>query len=144
MSDILEKAKSMSLKIIPCGSRVTCNPPPMDTDIDYLVLVDDVEKFSQFLLDNGFFQGGSSIADEANTLLDHEKFISFSNDDKINFIVTLSSIFYDRFVLATEVCKTINELRKQCRIVIFQAILYGKLAEQQQPLHSLILDGVFP
>lgn len=138
--DIIKEVSNKALKVYQCGSRVTCNPPPMDTDADYLVLVKDIDSFSElcdFLLKNDFYQGGSCIADEANTLLEHERFTSFSNAVKINFIITLSNIFYDRFVLATNVCKSINEMRKPCRITIFQAILYGKFMENQSPLEAV-------
>lgn len=46
--DILETLKGCVIE--PCGSRVTCNPPPMDTDRDLLVeMPDDHEKISSIV-----------------------------------------------------------------------------------------------
>ncbi len=39
MSDLLEYLKKTCVLIEPVGSRVTCNPPPMDTDEDWLCLM---------------------------------------------------------------------------------------------------------
>jgi hypothetical protein len=46
--------------------------------------------------------------------------------DELNLIVTDQEEFYDKFMLATHVCKSLNVLDKQHRITVFQATLYGK------------------
>jgi hypothetical protein len=44
-NDVTEALTECAIE--PCGSRVTCNPPPVDTDRDFLVVMpDDHEKIS--------------------------------------------------------------------------------------------------
>lgn len=111
-----------ALEWSPCGSRVTCAPPPMNTDADYLVVLpnDDAEISAAvgILADAGFeWEGSEHYQMELNT------FMSFRRED-VNLIVTRSAGFAERHKLATAVCKSLNLLEKKDRIVIFQAILY--------------------
>ncbi len=48
------------------GSRVTCKPPPVNTDVDWLVLVDDPSDLHNYLEQSGWELGGSDIPDESN------------------------------------------------------------------------------
>jgi len=53
MNETIHKL-SINLKIKDtkhCGSRVTCNPPPIDTDDDYLILIDENELDNLFNYD---------------------------------------------------------------------------------------------
>ena len=105
------------------GSRVTCSPPPTDTDIDIIVLCDSVENVAEFLRAAGFDFDGSLPIDEsfADSAV---RFESFSNGE-VNYIVTKSQEFYKRFLAATSVAKRLNLLEKADRIALFQAVLYG-------------------
>ncbi len=109
-----------------CGSRITCNPPPMDTDRDWIVLVKAElwDEFCNTLLDNTWELGGSSIPNEINTLSPECRFNSFTLGID-NIISTQSPEFYRKFVAATSVAKTLNLLNKDDRIALFQAVLYG-------------------
>lgn len=97
------------------GSSVTCDPPVTNTDIDYVVyaprnfLIDAVEN-------QGYSIGGSFWEDNEFHSLKRER---------INLIVTQSLDFYSKFLLATDVAKELNLLKKQDRVTLFQAILYG-------------------
>jgi len=98
------------------GSRVTCVPAPTDTDEDVLVLTDDITKFVHSCTKAGFKETGSYAGPAFYSLRQGE----------VNLIITDEEEFYDKFMLATHVCKSLNVLDKQHRIIVFQAILYGK------------------
>lgn len=117
-----------------CGSRVTCSPPPMNTDRDWLVLVagDDWAAFCQALESSGWEVGGSQIPNEANTLAPADRFNSFTLGEE-NIIATCSAEFFRKFMAATSVAKRLNLLDKEDRIALFQAVLYGNIRE---PLFS--------
>lgn len=99
------------------GSRITCNPPPEDTDDDYLILATSSVHYT--LLKQGWSLGGSDFMHTAN-----DKFQSYTKGE-VNLIVTHDGLFFSGFVLATKVCTELNLLEKKDRIVLFQAILYG-------------------
>jgi len=115
--------------ITPCGSRVTCNPPVLDTDADYLVFVcptfeksannclsDLVKYFDQ----NGFIWEGSEHYQD----MSENSFTSWRKDN-INLIVTKNYNFCKNHINATALCKALNLLDKRDRVTVFQAILYG-------------------
>lgn len=107
------------------GSRETCSPPPTDTDCDMLVLVDSLKEFVENCKTWGW-EGGEVYADPdfkwPPTATNHFVSLRF---EEVNLIVTSDDEFYDKFMLATHVCKTLNVMEKEHRKVVFQAILYG-------------------
>ena len=111
--------------ITPVGSRVTCDPPPLDTDRDWLVLIDaaDENKLMEYLSTDQWQIGGSLPDDENNTPAEL-RFISFTKSVE-NVIVTSSEEFHRRFIAATSVAKMLNVLKKEHRIALFQAVLYA-------------------
>jgi hypothetical protein len=104
------------LKIAYVGSRVTCVPAPTDTDEDVLILTDKLGEFVRGCNNAGFKDSGSYTGPAFHSLRHGE----------VNLIITDSEEFYDKFMLATHVCKSLNVLDKQHRIIVFQSILYGK------------------
>lgn len=108
----------------PCGSRVTCNPPPTDTDRDFLVVVPpsdtDVSLIVSELSRLGFKWEGSIHYQTAAI----DGFMSWRSGD-VNFIVTASPEFARRHRTATALCTRLNLMNKQDRIALFQAVLYG-------------------
>lgn len=117
------------------GSRVTCAPPPMDTDQDWLVLVDekDFDQFAAFLSDHLWQVGGSLIPNDENYLPAEVRFNSFTLGDA-NLIVTASKTFHDRFLAASSIAKRFNLLVKADRIALFQAVLYAKSCDAGEPM----------
>lgn len=111
----------------PVGSRVTCDPAPTDTDEDWLVLVREVP--IERLQEAGFGQEGSP---EFYTGNDAGGFRSWRKGE-INLITTQSEEFYRLFLTATYLAKRFNLLRKQDRIALFQAILYGVEVHNLEP-----------
>jgi len=109
------------------GSRVTCDPPPTDTDADYLVLVDRdaFQDFGDALeIDAGYEMGGSG---DAPAWIEDEHFRSYRLGD-VNVIVTDSTEFHKRFLAASSVARKFNLLQKPDRVALFQAVLYGNAA----------------
>ncbi len=119
------------LGVTACGSRVTCDPAPTDTDEDWLVHVyekvggegmDPAEYFHRLsgeLQDQGFvLEGNEDYQDEEGM-----EFTSFRRGE-INLICTFRWQFVDRHKLATKVCKRFNLLDKGDRVALFEAIMY--------------------
>ena len=115
MNPFLDKVVKMEY----VGSRVTCNPPPKDTDEDVLLLTDDLNTLIGDCIEVGFTRDGDVTSSYPT------EFVSLRNGT-MNFIVTDDEEFFDKFMLATSVCKSLNLLEKQNRITVFQVILYGK------------------
>ena len=102
------------------GSRVTCNPPPQDTDEDYLVF-DHAGIVIAHLEGQGFDSEGEP---EFYTGNDAGQFRSMRRGN-VNVIVTPYMEFFDRFIAATELARRFNLMAKVDRITLFQAVLYG-------------------
>ena len=95
------------------GSTYICYPPPTDTDIDLLVLVSDMKSYIDAMCEDGFELGGSDVEIIAS------QFKSLTKG-KLNIICTSDPIFYDRFVMAANMCKAANVQDKSKRIAIHQ------------------------
>lgn len=104
--------------ITPVGSRVTCSPPPMATDIDYLVL-GNARKIKKHLIATGF-------RPEYRSKYNYNSIFYSLRYNNINVIVTSSKRFQRKFLLATSIAKELNLLEKYHRVALFQAILYDK------------------
>lgn len=111
-------------KVEPCGSRVTCSPPPDNTDKDFLVELTRTDKDSVARLVNGLdgldfqWEGNEHYQDAMGD------FMSWRRDD-VNLIVTANATFAARHRVATSLCRRLNLLEKHDRIALFQAVLYG-------------------
>jgi hypothetical protein len=126
------------------GSRATCNPPPKNTDEDWLILCpeDRWERLKRKLASEGWALDGSEVSDELNDLCHSERFNSFSKDideQRVNLIATRSEEFFDRFWAATTIAKHLNLMIKQDRIDLFQAVLYGN-ARDDMPEQPAVLE----
>lgn len=138
---LLVPISEMVDRMQPCGSRVTCNPPPMDTDEDYLLLIEAdgggrdgpsgtrVSNLEYYLRQNGWEVGGSLPTDIEPPVREDEKFRSWTYGP-LNLIVSESATFFQRFMAATAICKRLNLMNKADRIAVFQAVLYGNEVEK--------------
>jgi hypothetical protein len=104
------------------GSRVTCDPPVMDTDRDVLCLVKDRKEFLDAATREGFVMAGSVPADELEL---HQSLFTSLKRGEDNLIVTDTAWFASRFMAATRLAKRFNLQAKAERVALFQAVLYG-------------------
>ena len=102
-----------------CGSRVTCNPAPTNTDQDILVRINKVYlgDVASILLREGWSLGGSGEQDS--------EFESWTKGE-INLILVWELEFYKRHACATALCKHLNLLSKADRQAAFRAMLYNE------------------
>lgn len=119
----------LGVEITPCGSRVTCDPPPTDTDADYLVLlppgVTARDRVLRYLSSEGYAQDVGRNYDGRGQ--DHaldDGFASFRKGE-VNLIVTQNADFARRHKEATALCTKLNLMTKPARVAVFQKILYG-------------------
>ena len=124
---IVEALTDALVNAEPVGSRGTCDPAPTDTDEDWLGLVREVPV--EKLQEAGFSQEGSP---EFYTGNDAGGFRSWRKGE-INLITTQSYEFFRLFLTATYLAKRFNLLRKQDRIALFQAVLYGVEVHNLEP-----------
>lgn len=124
--EIFDHLVNLHCMVTPCGSRVTCDPAPTDTDEDYLLSVHGIKKQNLsnvvvFLESNGFINESDSehYQDQAEST-----FVSMRRDE-VNLIISTCPDFVKSHKLATAVCKELNLMDKHDRIVLFQAFLYG-------------------
>ena len=103
------------------GSRYICNPPPMDTDEDYIVLMCNppVGDTLSALVESGF-----QMNTDPELYNGCPDFYAFRNG-QFNVICVDEPAMYQRWVDATEQAKVLNLLAKHDRIALFQKVLYG-------------------
>lgn len=105
------------------GSRVICDPMPIDSDYDFLVYDSSRNPLAKDLAALGFAEEGEALYPGQSNV-----FTSWRRDD-LNLIVTCDPDFSQKHRLATALCKRLNLLQKPDRIAVFQALLYGKGTE---------------
>lgn len=117
--------------IMPVGSRITCNPPPVHTDQDYLVFVSG---HKQHNLDSVMSLIGAQYEDDENyrNATGTESAFKSYRLGNINFIVTSDSVFHERFLAATSRAKELNLTLKSERVALFQTVLYGVNYDQPE------------
>ena len=121
--------------VVPVGSRVTCNPPPTDTDEDYLVLVKDKPAAVAGLKALGFEYSADPEKMAKYEAMNETAQWSFTSlwFGDVNYIVTDSQFFFERFLTATHVCKKLNLLDKADRIMVFEAVRGGSFYKEVAP-----------
>lgn len=99
----------------PTGSREICNPPPMDTDEDWIVLVRDrnqMKELEDVLKLDEWQLCGKDYKQPDITFKAYRK-------GELNLIFTQNITIYERYKLATRVCKFLNILDKKQRCAVF-------------------------
>lgn len=129
--DTLFSAKVQSIK--PVGSRVTCSQYSDEADYDHLVLCEKLDHAVTIFQREGFATNSSLEIKYVRM----PEFVSMRRG-MLNLLITEEQQFFDKFMLATHVAKTLDILDKQHRICLFQAILYGN--PYQIPSHALDTD----
>lgn len=125
--------------VVPVGSRVTCSPAPTGTDEDYLVLVKDRDAAVQALKAFGFEHSADPEKVVEYVKMNETSQYRFTSLflGHVNYIITDSEFFFERFLTATHVCKSLNLLNKADRVMVFEAIrgasFYREMATGWEP-----------
>lgn len=130
--------------IVPVGSRVTCSPPPTDTDEDFLLLVEDLDEAVMKLKDIGFDTG---MTDEQE--IDYINLRRVSNGSFrslrfgiTNYIVTESPFFFQRFLTATRICQRLNLMEKSSRILVFNGVFGDSFHQEINGMTKDLADRI--
>lgn len=120
-------------KIHPTGSRYICDPPVMNTDIDFLIYT---EKCIDEILIIGNFKKTPFVDYVNNSPV---KFDAWRKG-KINLIVTSTLEYTERFQTATYICKMENIKNKWARVCIHEALRHNCKDYYSIPkqLHTLL------
>lgn len=111
MTDIETKC----IEYWPTGSHYICNPPVTDTDIDFIILVNEEWESIVDLIDKGWVKYG-------NGKYGNTDFVSLRKG-KYNYIITSNEIFFNKFRAATELAKALNLKKKEDRIKLFDMVI---------------------
>lgn len=125
------KIKEFAIFIEPVGSRITCDPPVMNTDEDFLILIK--EKDYQSVIYQLGTDGYSLDNPSEHYRPENNQFNSWRCREE-NLIITSDFLFFRRFMAATAVAKKLNLLEKADRKMLFQAVLYGNGMEKEYSL----------
>lgn len=115
--------------IWPTGSLFICNPPVTDTDVDFLCLLKDrtevgINKAVAALCRDGFTCESQQYNEKS--CKPGAGFMSWRKG-KTNYIVTANPVWAAKHNMATAICKKLNLLKKEDRILVFRAILYDEV-----------------
>lgn len=121
--------------VVPVGSRVTCDPPVMHTDEDYLVLVKNMQEAIVALQSLGFELPKTEEEKKEYVKMGLTSQYSFQSMrfGDVNYIITEDAFFFERFLTASHVCKTLNILNKEDRITVFEAVRGHSFAREFYP-----------
>ncbi len=105
------------------GSSVTCDPPVLDTDIDFLILIkqENLETVHELLGQTGWT---SHYDQYTGPKKDIKPFRAYRKG-KINYILTWDDDYHRRFLEASSLAKRFNLLNKADRVDLFNLALYG-------------------
>ena len=112
--DVPYELKSVVQDSFSTGSRIICNPPPMDTDLDVVVLVDssaavvDLEALG-YVVDSSC----SEYEDTATVPM---------RKGHVNLIVMWDKETFVRWRLATDVARELNLIDRNDRLACFRVI----------------------
>ena len=145
MTDAIKKEGAYWREIArhPTGSRFICDPPVMDTDDDWIILVEDLEyaKYKASRLD--WIYSGAGYYREGNEEPELGPFVSMRHaEGNSNYIFTEDAEFYDRYVAATLLAKKYNLLNKPDRIQLFHAVLYGEYIDPPVPKEAVAVPTI--
>lgn len=109
--------KSVYKKVIRTGSSYTCNPPVVDTDIDFVCFYQHADYFEGIERHGYDFTGH----DYGNLNNNDDMFFTYRKG-VFNVIETPDLKFFKKFRIATAFCKRHNIQGKMWRVTIFKNI----------------------
>lgn len=129
--------------VVPVGSRVTCDPPVMDTDEDYLVLVKNMHEAAVALKGLGFEypKNDDEAMEYAKMAVTSQYSFRSLRFGDVNYIITDDAFFFERFLTASHICKTLNITNKEHRVIVFEAIRGWSFAKEFYPEWEGKLNG---
>jgi len=117
----LKKLKKLlpEAEIYPTGSRYVCDPPVMNTDIDFVIYSTD-KTVKERIIKFGY---KDTTNNEPTYHFQYEgyEFTAFRKRT-VNLTLTHSKKFIDRHVVATHICKRKNVRNKLRRVFIHEAV----------------------
>jgi hypothetical protein len=132
--------------IVPVGSRVTCSPPPKDADEDFLLLVESMSDAVEKLKGIGFIQEDETEPEYDELVL--VSFFSFTSLrlGNVNYIITQSYFFFERFLTATRMCQRLNLRQKGARVLVFNGVFgdgyYQEIDGMTKEIEEKIKEGM--
>jgi hypothetical protein len=120
----------------------------MDTDEDFLLLVDDIRVSVKNLKEMGFSTEMTPAEEEEYFELQR---VSGRNFHSLrfgitNYIITDSHFFFERFLTATHICKTLNLMEKPQRVMVFNGIFgdsyHAEIDGMNKDVKRKIKDGI--
>ena len=137
LQDYFDKA----LRVLHTGSRVICDPPVMNTDDDYLLLIHPVRQWEirGDLANDGYFGGGSLVAEGLRPLSIKPDYSERWNGStyrsykkgNINIILTCDPDYFENFRCSTLLAKKLNLRNKADRVALFEAINFDEWPEYE-------------
>jgi len=152
----IKSLESYYNKIFKTGSRVICDPPPTDTDEDYILLIPVavLGPLASHLLTEGYTKGGSLGPVEGSPFLlsEHEYnsdgsvkteglFQSWKKGE-LNIILTANEQYFDDFVRATFLAKALNLTDKEDRVTLFRALCQNIWPTESKKKNNLVYQTV--
>lgn len=102
--------KDLAIMSHPMGSRYTCTPPVMDTDKDTVILVKSIADAEKALLEEGWEPCGKGEYVDCY-------FKAFRKGED-NYVITAEEHFFKQYLLAAQVCRSLNVQDKETRCKI--------------------------
>ena len=117
MSHPLDFLKPIVMDMIPTGSRVICNPAPINTDEDWVIMCPSRNALERELVKQGYTRTSKRYYRVSSKITTYRH-----PDNDLNLIVTDSQDQFDRWREATEIATQQNLLKKEGRIKLFELI----------------------
>ena len=101
------------------GSSYICDPPVLNTDVDYIIYTETQTELFYYLVDTGWSLCGNAEYEGQGEFTAYRK-------GKFNYIITSNLVYYLRYCAATELAKKLNLLNKADRVELFNWIVTGR------------------
>jgi hypothetical protein len=110
------------------GSRAICAPLLIapTSDWDFVAQVSDLKEAADRLIAHGFEASCSMSEDADGVVVTSDTMFVSLKLEALNIIAVVNRDFFEKFGLATRTATRLGLTSKSERVLLFQAILYGK------------------